>query len=62
MDPNENLREQRRIAARILVANAGADDARTLRDAERLAELVEALDGWLSKRCFLPDAWAGPTA
>ena len=28
------------------------------RDAFRMAELVEALDGWISRGGFLPEAWA----
>lgn len=64
MDPNANLAEQRRIVARLMAA--WDSDASTLsefldaiaKDAMRLAELVEALDGWISKGGFLPDAWA----
>lgn len=61
MDPNANLEEQRRIAARILQwtvedAEDGAGELHA--DACRLAELVEALDGWLSKQGFLPSDWA----
>jgi hypothetical protein len=48
MDPNETLRELRRIL------RAGAWDAA---DAERVRELIEALDAWLSRGGFLPDAW-----
>ncbi len=56
MDPNENLKELRVLAdclanSRYTSARAQADDAR------RLAELVFALDGWLSKGGFLPKAW-----
>lgn len=40
MDPKANLEEQRTLAAAIL---KGEDDDG---DAERLAELVEALDQW----------------
>jgi hypothetical protein len=54
MDPNANLEEQRRIARRIL----DGDD----RDAERLAELVEALDEWLASGGFLPSDWAAGRA
>lgn len=56
MDPNENLREQIELAAAILEANDD-DDAAILDNATRLAELVEALDGWLSKGGFLPERW-----
>jgi hypothetical protein len=53
MDPNANLAEQRRIALSILEGDDG--------DAERLAELVQALDEWLTKGGFLPDAWRVPS-
>lgn len=49
MDPNANLEEQRRIVSTIIRDGSG--------DAERLADLVEALDEWLSKGGFLPEAW-----
>jgi len=69
MDPDANLAEQRQIAARILARHT--DDVRSrgrLRrgvemsaddtdDAQRLAELVQALDGWISGGGFLPAAW-----
>lgn len=57
MDPNSNLAEQLRIARDILHAfdrELPWDDA----EVTRLAELVEALDGWLSKGGFLPEAWS----
>ena len=52
MDPNANLAEQRRIAAR-MIEN---DEDRPLL-AYRLAELVEALDEWITNGGFLPSAW-----
>lgn len=51
MDPNANLTEQLRISARIVNGRALAGDA------ERLAELVEALAAWLESGGFLPQAW-----
>jgi hypothetical protein len=52
MDPNANLAEQRRIVTRVI---AGDDsDAAHL---ARLADLVQALDEWISRGGFLPDAW-----
>ncbi len=51
MDPNANLAEQRRILAR-----RDAGTAR-LADYERLADLVAALDQWITGGGFLPDAW-----
>lgn len=47
MDPNAALEELRRITRR---ASAG--------DFERMCELVEALDGWISGGGFLPGGWA----
>ena len=48
MDPNAALTEIRSILAR---------NDLELPDYERLAELTEALDKWLSNGGFLPDAW-----
>jgi hypothetical protein len=50
MDPDENLKEQREIVDRILDGNE--------ENYVKLAELVEALDKWISKGGFLPKAWA----
>jgi hypothetical protein len=62
MDPNATLKELRTLAARILSDDVFDDDvapseaeARAL----RLAELVEALDQWLTRSGFLPAAWEG---
>jgi hypothetical protein len=49
MDPNENLREQRRIIAEILDGN--------FTNAQRLAQLVDVLDEWICKGGDLPDSW-----
>lgn len=54
MDPNENLAEQRRIFARL---DAGNEREQTA-DLERLADLAQALDEWISGGGFLPDEWA----
>lgn len=51
MDPNENLKQQREIVNRLLYGNPEENDG------ERLAELVEALDNWLSNQGFLPTDW-----
>jgi hypothetical protein len=56
MDPNANLAEQRRIAERLIMNQIGREQER-LHDAARLAELVEALDEWITNGGFLPDAW-----
>lgn len=56
MDPNANLQEQYEIAERLL-GGGGSARSRAL-DALRLAELVGALDGWISKGGALPTTWA----
>ena len=66
MDPDANLIEQRRIAARILTLQDSADDAGVLtlqaqtelvQLSERAAELITGLDQWLSAGGFLPAPW-----
>lgn len=52
MDPNSNLKEQLHIARGIL----RDPDAQT-HGAVRLAELVEALDGWIRGGGFVPADW-----
>ena len=52
MDPNENLREQREIAERIVRCHEDETN-----DALALAELVLALDGWLQRGGFMPAEW-----
>ena len=55
MDPNETLRRMRELAAEIPKL-----DMESLADhwkATELAELVEALDNWITKGGFLPAAW-----
>lgn len=59
MDPNANLKEMLELAASMQKAyedegGNGIDQD----DANRLAELVEALDGWLKGKGFLPTRWA----
>jgi hypothetical protein len=51
MDPEANLKDQRRLAERILNGDGSESDA------YRLAELVEALDEWIAKGGFLPARW-----
>jgi hypothetical protein len=61
MDPDENLRDQREITTRLIAdldgrgAYASAED--WLADVERLAELSQAMDGWLSRGGALPADW-----
>lgn len=56
MDPQANLNEQLEISTRLL--SSDVDEEETMRLAYRLAELVLALDEWIRKGGFLPDAWA----
>lgn len=59
MDPDENLKQQLEIAAKIL---DDVDNERRLdHDAAiRLAELVQSLDEWVKKGGFLPKEWYDP--
>jgi hypothetical protein len=51
MDPDENLRQQRRVSASILAGEVDQDKA------EELAALVYSMDQWLSSGGFPPKAW-----
>jgi hypothetical protein len=58
MDPTANLTEQLSIARSLLDVHGVAMSPDDVADnAERLAELVVALDEWLRKGGFLPDPW-----
>ncbi len=62
MDPDANLKEQLEIAKRLLKKFMDSDkdmafDESDEGDVVRLAELVEAMDGWIRKGGFLPAAW-----
>lgn len=62
MDPNTSLAELRRRAARLIdeLSNGDAPDEKSeyiYSEAYELAELVEALDQWLSRGGFLPEGW-----
>lgn len=67
MDPKANLSEQLALAAEIIEIIYGRSSYGVLSDedrdevvenAARLAELVQALDGWLRRGGFLPKRWA----
>jgi DNA-directed RNA polymerase specialized sigma subunit len=60
MDPNENLKRQRELVKEIQEENAKQyEDQEILAScAVELAELVEAMDEWISKRGFLPNDWS----
>lgn len=63
MDPDSNLKEQLELSKDIiaLVEDQGVLSEEDVSDLEekatRLAELVEALDGWINSRGFLPKRW-----
>lgn len=63
MDPNEALRMARLAFKRIVNEEKFPDEmnrtelSRFLEDVQSLADHFEALDQWLSKGGFLPDAW-----
>lgn len=54
MDPNETLR-----LLRLTVAQMRADEHPDIRKAhaDEIAEYFDALDEWLSRGGFLPEAW-----
>jgi hypothetical protein len=52
MDPDANLVEQRRLSQDIIY-----DELLDETKANRLAELVQALDEWIKGGGFLPKAW-----
>ncbi len=54
MDPNACLNELRALNERV------RDGVAEPWQVERLAELFEALDEWLSKGGFTPEAWKPP--
>ncbi len=66
MDPNANLREQLQLARDIQTTwdHCGEDGNLSLEQinhvadaANRLAELVLALNEWIARGGFLPDQW-----
>lgn len=61
MDPTANLAEQLRIAECFVDEDedsmSASDMASSLHAAQRLAELVIALDEWVRKGGFLPVQW-----
>ena len=56
MDPNVNLAEQLKLATS-LVDTANGDESLYRHNAFRLAELVLALDEWISRAGALPKRW-----
>lgn len=58
MDPNEALRKIREFGR--IVRDEDASDAQRYDAATDLAEHVQALDEWLSRGGFPPEAWVEP--
>jgi len=62
MDPDANLKEQLQLAAALEDVDYDQLDENSkeaaISDACRLAELVLALDEWISKGGFLPKLWS----
>ncbi len=67
MDPNANLEELLSLAHQVIEAqddDDGEQDDHTFPDGldrsdlYRFAELVEALDGWITRGGFKPTRWA----
>ena len=57
MDPDANLVELRRLAHLWLYGDTFPHSRPDADDALRMAELVEALDEWISRGGFLPASW-----
>lgn len=61
MDPDANLKEQLSLIRRFLDLEVnkltGPEMGSLVYDACRLAELVEALDGWITRGGFVPERW-----
>jgi hypothetical protein len=57
MDPNANLDQQLRLATQ-MIEDGESGMGIELIDADRLAELVLALDEWIMKGGALPSRWA----
>jgi hypothetical protein len=57
MDPNANWREQVELATRMQSRGDIRDTTADAEDGLRLSELVVALNDWISRGGFPPDAW-----
>ncbi len=58
MDPDANLEEQLEIAKRLADGTCYPEGEDYIEDANRLCELVLALDEWLRHGGFLPHPWS----
>ena len=56
MDPNANLQEQITLA-NVIIESAENETGEIILQAIRLAELVLALDEWLTRKGFPPERW-----
>lgn len=59
MDPDANLKEALELA-NCLACEGDFDPHAKLIEAERLADLLLALDEWITKGGFLPERWRTP--
>jgi hypothetical protein len=57
MDPDANLKEQRELVRHMLRKIDEENEVPGPSNIARLCELVDALDGWMSKGGFAPKAW-----
>lgn len=62
MDPNEALKEIRELVTDLMKGERESTlspekTAQRLDDGDRLAELIDGLDEWLSKGGYLPGPW-----
>jgi hypothetical protein len=58
MDPNATLTELRELAAEQLADDRFGSEERSEARADRMANLIEALDQWLSRQGHPPKPWA----
>lgn len=57
MDPNEALKNARKAIAAMNAADERENQAAYVFAAMQLAEAFEALDNWMSRGGFAPQAW-----
>lgn len=60
MDPDACLAEIREIADRFTTGDPSKAPEEALDHAVRLAELVQALDEWITRGGFPPSSWTRP--
>ena len=57
MDPNEALKRIRATVARLQETDDAGDNDYDPQDVSELYQHVQALDEWITRGGFLPDAW-----